>query len=175
MYDTQAEDKFLSYATYMLLDRTKKSSDYTEPIFADPLPNAKFSDSYANIDTSWRNTAAMTPLFVPTQHSQSQVRVVLLHLCFSSSYIPHANIRHTLPYTGYAARRDVGRRRTASNTVHLRFQHDFGWGSTWNSIAVRRGSELELDFALQKHHCAGLGRSRSVSAVSGWLKKSVGT
>ncbi|KAF9955057.1 hypothetical protein BGZ72_004086 [Mortierella alpina] len=72
MYDTQAEDKFLSYATYMLLDRTKKSSDYTEPIFADPLPNAKFSDSYANIDTSWRNTAAMTPLFVPTQHSQSQ-------------------------------------------------------------------------------------------------------
>ncbi|CAO3567705.1 unnamed protein product [Mortierella alpina] len=72
MYDTQAEDKFLSYATYMLLDRTKKSSDYTEPIFADPLPNAKFSDSYANIDTSWRNTAAMTPLFVPTQQSQSQ-------------------------------------------------------------------------------------------------------
>ncbi|KAF9965129.1 hypothetical protein BGZ70_005357 [Mortierella alpina] len=72
MYDTQAEDKFLSYATYMLLDRTKKSSDYTEPIFADPLPNAKFSDSYANIDTSWRSTAAMTPLFVPTQQSQSQ-------------------------------------------------------------------------------------------------------
>ncbi|KAF9937669.1 hypothetical protein BGZ67_001000 [Mortierella alpina] len=72
MYDTQAEDKFLSYATYMLLDRTKKSSDYTEPIFADPLPNAKFSDSYANIDTSWRNTAAMTPLFVPTQQSLSQ-------------------------------------------------------------------------------------------------------
>jgi len=73
MYDTQAEDKFLNYATYMLLDRTKKSSDYTEPIFSEPLPNAKFSDNYANIDTSWRHTTAMTPLFVNTQQSQSQV------------------------------------------------------------------------------------------------------
>ncbi|KAG0369575.1 hypothetical protein BGZ54_009551 [Gamsiella multidivaricata] len=72
MYDTEAEDKFLNYATYMLLDRTKKSSDYTEPIFSEPLPNAKFSDDYANIDTSWRHTVAMTPLFVNTQQSQSQ-------------------------------------------------------------------------------------------------------
>ncbi|KAF8937820.1 hypothetical protein BGZ58_002088 [Dissophora ornata] len=72
MYDTQAEDKFLNYATYMLLDRTKKSSDYTEPIFSESLPNAKFSDNYANIDTSWRHTTAMTPLFVNTQQSQSQ-------------------------------------------------------------------------------------------------------
>ncbi|KAG0050163.1 hypothetical protein BGZ83_005055 [Gryganskiella cystojenkinii] len=72
MYDAQAEDKFLNYATYMLLDRTKKSSDYNEPIFSEALPNAKFSDQYANIDTSWRNTSAMTPLFVQTQQSQSQ-------------------------------------------------------------------------------------------------------
>ncbi|KAF9184663.1 hypothetical protein BGZ51_003206 [Haplosporangium sp. Z 767] len=72
MYDTHAEDKFLYYATYMLLDRTKKSSDYSEPIFAEPLPNAKFSENYASIDTSWKNTAAMTPLFVQTQQSQSQ-------------------------------------------------------------------------------------------------------
>ncbi|KAG0254733.1 hypothetical protein BG011_005543 [Mortierella polycephala] len=72
MYDTQAEDKFLYYATYMLLDRTKKSPDYSEPIFAEPLPNAKFGENYANIDTSWKNTAAMTPLFVQTQQSQSQ-------------------------------------------------------------------------------------------------------
>ncbi|KAF9155537.1 hypothetical protein BG015_009513 [Linnemannia schmuckeri] len=73
MYDPQAEDTFLTYATYMLLDPTKKSSDYTEPIFADSLPNAKFSDSYSNIDTSWRNTSVMTPLFVHTQQSQPQV------------------------------------------------------------------------------------------------------
>jgi len=72
MYDTQAEDKFLNYATYMILDRTKKSSDYSEPIFSEPLPNAKFNDQFANIDTSWRNTSAMTPLFVQTQQSQSQ-------------------------------------------------------------------------------------------------------
>lgn len=72
MYDTQAEDKFLNYATYMILDRTKKSSDYSEPIFSEPLPNAKFNDQFTNIDTSWRNTSAMTPLFVQTQQSQSQ-------------------------------------------------------------------------------------------------------
>ncbi|GJJ77035.1 DNA-dependent protein kinase catalytic subunit [Entomortierella parvispora] len=72
MYDAQAEDKFLNYATYMILDRTKKSSDYSEPIFTEPLPNAKFNDQFANIDTSWRNTSAMTPLFVQTQQSQSQ-------------------------------------------------------------------------------------------------------
>jgi hypothetical protein len=78
MYDPQAEDTFLTYATYMLLDPTKKSSDYTEPIFADSLPNAKFNDSYSNIDTSWRNTSVMTPLFVHTQQSQSQVKKIRL-------------------------------------------------------------------------------------------------
>ncbi|KAF9585083.1 hypothetical protein BGW38_003973, partial [Lunasporangiospora selenospora] len=72
MYDAQAEDKFLSYATYMLLDRTKKSVDYNEPIFDQSLPNAKFNDNFANIDTSWRSTTVMTPLFVNTQQSQSQ-------------------------------------------------------------------------------------------------------
>ncbi|KAF9205542.1 hypothetical protein BGZ49_003876 [Haplosporangium sp. Z 27] len=72
MYDAEAEDKFLNYATYMLLDRTKNSSDYSEPIFQEALPNAKFSDNYARIDTSWRYTAAMTPLFINTQQSQSQ-------------------------------------------------------------------------------------------------------
>lgn len=77
MYDPQAEDTFLTYATYMLLDPTKKSSDYTEPIFADALPNAKFSESYSNIDTSWRNTSVMTPLFVHTQQSQSQVKIAI--------------------------------------------------------------------------------------------------
>lgn len=77
MYDTQAEDKFLNYATYMLLDRTKKSSDYGEPIFSEALPNAKFSDNYASIDTSWRYSTAMTPLFVSTQQSQSQVRRIV--------------------------------------------------------------------------------------------------
>ncbi|KAG0339299.1 hypothetical protein BG004_006877 [Podila humilis] len=71
MYDPQAEDMFLYYATYMLLDRTKHSSDYNEPIFSESLPNAKFSENFAHIDTSWRNTAAMTPLFVHTQSSQA--------------------------------------------------------------------------------------------------------
>ncbi|KAF8935223.1 hypothetical protein BGZ52_000691 [Haplosporangium bisporale] len=71
MYDPQAEDMFLYYATYMLLDRTKHSSDYNEPIFSESLPNAKFSENYAHIDTSWQNTAAMTPLFVHTQQSQA--------------------------------------------------------------------------------------------------------
>src|SRR5690554_6721484 len=85
MYDTQAEDKFLYYATYMLLDRTKKSSDYSEPIFAEPLPNAKFGENYASIDTSWKNTAAMTPLFVQTQQSQSQVCDMVVALFMTGS------------------------------------------------------------------------------------------
>jgi DNA-dependent protein kinase catalytic subunit len=72
MYDAKAEDKFLNYATYMILDRTKKSPYYNDPLFPESLPNAKFNDQYANIDTSWRNTSTMTPLFVQTQQSQSQ-------------------------------------------------------------------------------------------------------
>ncbi|KAF9970692.1 hypothetical protein BGZ73_006560 [Actinomortierella ambigua] len=72
MYDPKAEDNFLTYATYMLLDGTKKSFEYNKPIFDEPLPNAKFDAEHASIDTSWRHTAAMTPLFVQTQQSQSQ-------------------------------------------------------------------------------------------------------
>ncbi|KAG0257869.1 hypothetical protein DFQ27_004903 [Actinomortierella ambigua] len=72
MYDPKAEDNFLTYATYMILDSTKKSFEYNKPIFDDPLPNAKFDAENASIDTSWRHTAAMTPLFVQTQQSQSQ-------------------------------------------------------------------------------------------------------
>ncbi|KAG0227795.1 hypothetical protein BGW42_002714 [Actinomortierella wolfii] len=72
MYDPKAEDNFLTYATYMILDGTKKSFEYNKPIFDEALPNAKFDAEYASIDTSWRHTAAMTPLFVQTQQSQSQ-------------------------------------------------------------------------------------------------------
>ncbi|CAG8455683.1 16904_t:CDS:10, partial [Cetraspora pellucida] len=61
------ETLFLQYSCFLLLEGSKKSIDYKKPIFDQPLPQSNFDDSYDNIDTSWRVSNTMTPLFVNTQ------------------------------------------------------------------------------------------------------------
>src|SRR3989337_3074526 len=67
LYSTEAENLFLNYACYLLLEGSKKSIDYNKPIFNQPLPQSRFDENYDDIDTSWRVNNTMTPLFVNTQ------------------------------------------------------------------------------------------------------------
>ncbi|CAG8784002.1 453_t:CDS:2, partial [Racocetra persica] len=69
LYCSEIETLFLQYSCFLLLEGSKKSIDYKKPIFDQPLPQSKFDDSYDNIDTSWRVSNTMTPLFVNTQKS----------------------------------------------------------------------------------------------------------
>lgn len=56
------EDIYLLYATCMILNNAKQSHFIEEPIFRDPLPNARFDADY-HINTSWQNASSMMPLF----------------------------------------------------------------------------------------------------------------
>lgn len=71
MYDPELEDIYLQYSNWMLLDATKSSFDYNKPMFDQPLPNAKFDENYAPINTSWRINSSMAPLFVSSLDSQN--------------------------------------------------------------------------------------------------------
>lgn len=73
MYDPELEDIYLQYSNWMLLDATKSSFDYNKPMFDQPLPNAKFDENYAPINTSWRMNSSMAPLFVSSLDSQNMV------------------------------------------------------------------------------------------------------
>lgn len=70
MYMPETEDVYLLYSTRVVLNNTKKSYDFDQPIFDKPLPNARFDADYQNINTSWQNASSMMPLFRATQ-SQS--------------------------------------------------------------------------------------------------------
>ncbi|CAG8489558.1 14379_t:CDS:10 [Funneliformis mosseae] len=70
LYSTEAENLFLNYACYLLLEGSKKSIDYNKPIFNQPLPQSKFDENYDDIDTSWRVNNTMTPLFVNSQKNK---------------------------------------------------------------------------------------------------------
>lgn len=74
LYYTEAENLFLNYACYLLLEGSKKSIDYNKPIFDQPLPQSRFDENYDDIDTSWRVNNTMTPLFVNTQTSKPKVK-----------------------------------------------------------------------------------------------------
>jgi DNA-dependent protein kinase catalytic subunit len=71
MYDPELEEIYLQYSNWMLLDATKSSFDYNKPMFDQPLPNAKFDENYASINTSWRINSSMAPLFVSSLDSQN--------------------------------------------------------------------------------------------------------
>ncbi|XP_053322155.1 DNA-dependent protein kinase catalytic subunit [Spea bombifrons] len=73
IYSTKIEKHYLSLATNLLLEMTSKSPDYTRQIFEHPLSECKFQD-YA-IDSNWRyRSTVLTPMFVPTQATQSGYR-----------------------------------------------------------------------------------------------------
>ncbi|KAI9209180.1 uncharacterized protein BJ171DRAFT_576762 [Polychytrium aggregatum] len=72
LYFTEAEDSYLHYAAYLLLEKTKASPQITEVLFPDGFPSATFRE--LALDTSWTNSATMRPLFttprtqISTQH-----------------------------------------------------------------------------------------------------------
>ncbi|KAI9317523.1 hypothetical protein BX666DRAFT_1857295, partial [Dichotomocladium elegans] len=67
MYSPEVEHLYIFYAIQMMLDSTKESYAYDQPIFDSPLPTAKFGGAFQNINTSWQQNASMTPLFVASQ------------------------------------------------------------------------------------------------------------
>ncbi|KAM8966776.1 DNA-dependent protein kinase catalytic subunit [Pelodytes ibericus] len=73
LYSTKIERHYLSLATNLLLEMTSKSPDYTRLMFEHPLSECKFQDY--NVDSSWQyRSTVLTPMFVPTQASQTGYR-----------------------------------------------------------------------------------------------------
>ncbi|XP_063961376.1 DNA-dependent protein kinase catalytic subunit-like [Lytechinus pictus] len=72
MYSPSTENRYLGYATNLLLEMTSKSPDFKREIFEHPLSACKFEE--VQIDHSWRqrHAAISTPKFVETQVGQSQ-------------------------------------------------------------------------------------------------------
>ncbi|ELU11183.1 hypothetical protein CAPTEDRAFT_224273 [Capitella teleta] len=70
MYTPSTELHYLSYATNLLLEMTTKSSDFNRVLFDTPLSECKFQD-FAVSSTWYQRHAAMTPMFLDTQSSQS--------------------------------------------------------------------------------------------------------
>ncbi|KAI8641990.1 hypothetical protein BD408DRAFT_483034 [Parasitella parasitica] len=67
MYVSETEDIYLLYATRMILENTKKTYDFNEPIFQNSLTGAKMDATYRDIDTAWHSSSSMQPLFVDSQ------------------------------------------------------------------------------------------------------------
>lgn len=67
MYVSETEDIYLLYATKMILENTKKTYDFNEPIFQNPLTGARFDAHYRDINTAWHSSSSMQPLFVDSQ------------------------------------------------------------------------------------------------------------
>ncbi|XP_041924731.1 DNA-dependent protein kinase catalytic subunit isoform X1 [Alosa sapidissima] len=71
LYSPRIEERFLSLATDLLLERTSQSPDYTRNMFEYPLSECKFQDY--KVDANWRlRSTVLTPMFVETQASQSE-------------------------------------------------------------------------------------------------------
>ncbi|KAI7908116.1 uncharacterized protein BX663DRAFT_493038 [Cokeromyces recurvatus] len=67
MYLKETEDIYLLCATRVILSNTKKTYDFNQPIFENPLDTKnKYDVGYKKIDTSWYSTSSMTPMFVST-------------------------------------------------------------------------------------------------------------
>ncbi|XP_076033927.1 DNA-dependent protein kinase catalytic subunit-like [Oratosquilla oratoria] len=70
MYSADIEDSFLQLATYILMEATQSSPDYTLPMFTKPLTDCKFREF--KVSGSWQaRHASMMPLFVETQQAES--------------------------------------------------------------------------------------------------------
>lgn len=79
MYISDTEDIYLLYATRMILENTKKTFDFNEPIFQNSLTGSNPSDAYRKFDTTWHTSSSMQPLFVD---SQTKPVSVVLQLSF---------------------------------------------------------------------------------------------
>ncbi|KAL1788740.1 DNA-dependent protein kinase catalytic subunit isoform X1 [Sigmodon hispidus] len=79
LYSPKIEVHFLSLATNFLLEMTRMSPDYLNPIFEHPLSECEFQEY--TIDPDWRfRSTVLTPMFIETQaspstlHTQTQER-----------------------------------------------------------------------------------------------------
>lgn len=77
LYSPKIEVHFLSLATNFLLEMTRMSPDYLNPIFEHPLSECEFQEY--TIDPDWRfRSTVLTPMFIETQafpstlHTQTQ-------------------------------------------------------------------------------------------------------
>ncbi|XP_035316347.1 DNA-dependent protein kinase catalytic subunit isoform X2 [Cricetulus griseus] len=70
LYSPKIEVHFLSLATNFLLEMTRMSPDYLNPIFEHPLSECEFQEY--TIDPDWRfRSTVLTPMFIETQASPS--------------------------------------------------------------------------------------------------------
>ncbi|KAK7807495.1 hypothetical protein U0070_006783, partial [Myodes glareolus] len=70
LYSPKIEVHFLSLATNFLLEMTRISPDYLNPIFEHPLSECEFQEY--TIDPDWRfRSTVLTPMFIETQASPS--------------------------------------------------------------------------------------------------------
>ncbi|XP_051006522.1 DNA-dependent protein kinase catalytic subunit [Acomys russatus] len=70
LYSPKIEVHFLSLATNFLLEMTRMSPDYLNPIFEHPLSECEFQEY--TIDPDWRfRSTILTPMFIETQASPS--------------------------------------------------------------------------------------------------------
>ncbi|CEP16992.1 hypothetical protein [Parasitella parasitica] len=75
MYVSETEDIYLLYATRMILENTKKTYDFNEPIFQNSLTGAKMDTNYRSIDTAWHSSSSMQPLFVDSQAKSKKLNI----------------------------------------------------------------------------------------------------
>jgi hypothetical protein len=67
LYSPDTEELFLNYGSFLLLEATKKSPDFSAKLFEEGLPNATFQGQH-DIDGSWTGKhSIMNPLFAPSQ------------------------------------------------------------------------------------------------------------
>lgn len=68
MYSPKTENRFLNYATNLILEMTSKSPEYNRKIYEFPLSECKFQEY--KLQSSWQQRhATMTPLFISSQVS----------------------------------------------------------------------------------------------------------
>ncbi|XP_048223408.1 DNA-dependent protein kinase catalytic subunit [Perognathus longimembris pacificus] len=73
LYSPKIEVHFLSLATNFLLEMTRMSPDYLNPMFEHPLSECEFQE--CTIDPDWRfRSTVLTPMFIETQASPSTLQ-----------------------------------------------------------------------------------------------------
>uniref|UniRef100_A0A8C5JY83 DNA-dependent protein kinase catalytic subunit n=1 Tax=Jaculus jaculus TaxID=51337 RepID=A0A8C5JY83_JACJA len=73
LYSPKIEVHFLSLATNFLLEMTRMSPDYINPIFEHPLSECEFQEY--TIDPDWRfRSTVLTPMFIETQASPNTLQ-----------------------------------------------------------------------------------------------------
>ncbi|XP_037658373.1 DNA-dependent protein kinase catalytic subunit [Choloepus didactylus] len=74
LYSPKTEMHFLSLATDFLLEMTRNSPDYPNPMFEHPLSECEFQEY--TIDSDWRfRSTVLTPMFIETQASQNALQM----------------------------------------------------------------------------------------------------